>query len=257
MVKHRRSQQVRVAGIHGLMLSLRDVLVLGICAAGLLAAWLVYGLTGPNHGSAAAGEPAAIVLSGPVPGSPSPKEPAATKEPAAAGPAALPAVPLAVGGAPVAPPAPSYPAASAPQRITYPGAGMDVVVHPLQPDSVDAGSHSIVPPETMDGYWLSAFGTPGAGSANTSYVIGHSWEGLDAPFNHLSSAAAAGDELTVTTASGSMTYRVESVTTYTKSTLKDSPVWARVPNRLVLISCYTEDPWGKNVAVVASPVAGR
>ena len=46
---------------------------------------------------------------------------------------------------------------------------------------------------------------------------------------------------------------MESVTTYTKSTLKDSPVWDAVPNRLVLISCYTEDPWGKNVVVVATP----
>ena len=134
---------------------------------------------------------------------------------------------------------------------------MDVAVHPLAPESLDAESHSIVPPETMDAYWLAPFGTPGAGSTNTTYIIGHSWEGLDAPFNHLSSAAAAGDELTVTTASGTMTYRVDSVTTYTKATLKDSPIWAVAPNRLVLISCYTEDPWGKNVAVVASPVPGR
>jgi hypothetical protein len=54
-----------------------------------------------------------------------------------------------------------------------------------------------------------------------------------------------------------MTYKVDSVTTYTKSTLKDSPVWTAVPNRLVLISCYTQDLWGKNVAVVASPVPGQ
>lgn len=109
----------------------------------------------------------------------------------------------------------------------------------------------------MDGYWLSPFGTPGAGSTNTTYVIGHSWEGLDAPFNHLSSAAAPGDEFKVVTGTGTITYKVESVTTYTKSTLKDSPIWTAVPNRLVLISCYTQDLWGKNVAVVASPVPGR
>ena len=108
----------------------------------------------------------------------------------------------------------------------------------------------------MDGYWLTPFGTPGDGSANTTYVIGHSWEGLDAPFNHLSSAAAPGDMLTVATETGVLRYAVESVTTYTKSTLKDSPVWDAVPNRLVLISCYTEDPWGKNVVVVATPARG-
>jgi len=47
---------------------------------------------------------------------------------------------------------------------------------------------------------------------------------------------------------------VEDVTTYLKSSLKDSPIWSIVPNRLVLISCFTEDPWGKNVVVTASPV---
>ena len=145
------------------------------------------------------------------------------------------------------------PAASVPQRITYPAAGMDVVIHPLDPPSGDAESRSIVPPETMDGYWLTPFGTPGDGSANTTYIIGHSWEGLDAPFNHLSSAAVPGDMLSVATETGVLHYTVESVTTYTKSTLKDSPVWDAVPNRLVLISCYTEDPWGKNVVVVATP----
>jgi hypothetical protein len=43
------------------------------------------------------------------------------------------------------------------------------------------------------------------------------------------------------------------VTTYVKSGLKDSAIWDMVPNRVVLISCYTEDPWGKNVVVSASP----
>ncbi|MDR6506632.1 class F sortase [Arthrobacter oryzae] len=268
MVSHRRNRQKRAVGIRGLLLSYRDILMLAVCAAGLLAAWLVYGVTGSgNHGSPAAGEPAATVLSGPVPVAqadpqvPDPQVQAGATAPEAAAtapaPGGEPAAPLANGGVPAAQPTVSYPAASSPQRLTYPAAEMDVVVHPLASDSLDAESHSIVPPETMDAYWLAPFGTPGAGSTNTTYIIGHSWEGLDAPFNHLSSAAAAGDELTVTTASGTMTYRVDSVTTYTKATLKDSPIWAVAPNRLVLISCYTEDPWGKNVAVVASPVPGR
>ncbi|KIS27013.1 sortase [Arthrobacter sp. SPG23] len=251
--------------IHGLILSLRDLTVLVVCVAGILGAWLAYGLTGAaSHGAPATGQSEATVLSERLP---DPLAPPVVpgSDAAASDPVALPAVPLAVGGLPaasapaqpVAQSASPYPAASAPQRITYPAAGMDVVVHPLDPAAADADSHSIVPPETMDGYWLTPFGTPGAGSANTSYVIGHSWEGLDAPFNHLSSAAAAGDELTVTTSAGTMTYRVDSVTTYTKSTLKDSPIWEVVPNRLVLISCYTGDLWGKNVTVVASPVRAR
>lgn len=134
---------------------------------------------------------------------------------------------------------------------------MDVVVHPLKPGNGDVASRSIVPPETMDGYWLTPYGKPGVGSTNTTYVIGHSWEGQDAPFNHLSSAAAPGDVFTVVTSAGNLRYRVDSVTTYTKSSLKDSSIWSVVPNRLVLISCYTGDLWGKNVAVVASPVRAK
>ena len=62
-----------------------------------------------------------------------------------------------------------------------------------------------------------------------------------------------GKTLTVTTAKGVLKYVVDSVTTHDKNTLKDSDIWNVVPNRVVLISCYTEDPWGKNVVVTASP----
>jgi hypothetical protein len=149
--------------------------------------------------------------------------------------------------------APALPAASAPVRIRYASAVFDVPVHALELDAQAQASQTIVPPATKDGYWLTPFGAPGNGSANTTYVIGHSWEGADAPFNHLSSAATAGDLFEVDTATGTIPYRVDSVTTYRKSGLKDSPIWDIVPNRLVLISCYTEDPWGKNVVVTASP----
>lgn len=178
-------------------------------------------------------------------------------------PAPKPAPPAATASAPgTAPPAespaaaapePLLPDASQPRRIRYPSAGFDVPVHPLDPDSAAESSQTIEPPATKDGYWLTPFGTPGKGSSNTTYVIGHSWDGAEAPFNHLSSAAAVGDRFEVDTASGTITYQVDSITTYVKSSLKDSPIWEIVPNRLVLISCYTEDPWGKNVVVTASP----
>lgn len=148
------------------------------------------------------------------------------------------------------PPGPVLPAAAAPLRVRYPAADFNVPVHPLKPDS---RAKTIEPPPTKDGYWLSPFGSPGKGSTNTTYVIGHSWDGADAPFNHLSSQAAKGDRFAVDTASGTVTYRVDSITTYLKAALEDSPIWDAVPNRLVLISCYTQDLWGKNVVVVASP----
>lgn len=151
-------------------------------------------------------------------------------------------------------PVSALPAAARPTRIAYPLAGIDVAVHPLEPSREEKVSRTLVPPRTADGYWLAPFGVPGAGSTNTTYIIGHSWEDRDAPFNHLSYASAPGQEFDALTETGTVRYRVDWVTTYLKDTLKDSPVWEVVPNRLVLISCYTEDFWGKNVVVVASPV---
>lgn len=148
---------------------------------------------------------------------------------------------------------PAGPPAAPPQRLIYPAAGIDVAVLPLSPESFDTGARTITPPATMEGYWLTPYGMPGAGSANTTYVAGHSWEDREAPFNRLSTQAAAGHLLTVATAAGSVEYRVDSVATYVKSGLKDSQIWEVVPHRLVLISCYTGDLWGTNVVVVASP----
>lgn len=239
MSSHRQVRRRRAPGTRGLSLSPRDRLLLAACVLGLLAAWLLYAASGPGNAQPAS-SPSAVPTGG------------------SAGllPVGETTAPPAVLDLTVLEPAAQGPAASIPQRITYPAAGMDVVVHRLEPAASDAESRSIVPPETMDGYWLTPFGTPGVGSDNTTYLIGHSWEGLDAPFNRLSSAAAPGDEFTVATEAGVLRYAVESVTTYTKSTLKDSPVWEAVPNRVVLISCYTEDPWGKNVVVVATPARG-
>lgn len=185
------------------------------------------------------GSPAAVtgVVARPAPPAPEPYKPQPT-------PAAGAGVPALAG-----------PAAAPPQRLIYPAADIDVPVHPLEPTGADQASQSIVPPPTTDGYWLVPYGMPGAGSVNTTYIAGHSWVDRDAPFNRLSTKAAAGDRLTVTTANGEVAYRVDSVTTYVKSGLKDSAIWAAVPNRLVLISCYTKDFWGTNVVVVASPEA--
>lgn len=239
------SAGTRATGTRGRLLQFADLIVLAICGLGLLAAWLVYGAGSGGHHEMPREEASAVISAEEGQGLPAPT---ATALATPAGRTAAPVAP-----APVAPPRPAY----APEHISYPAADFDVVVHPLKPSSGDTKSQSIVPPETMDGYWLTPFGKLGAGSINTTYVIGHSWEGQDAPFNHLSTAAAPGQKFTVRTSAGVLTYKVDSVTTYTKSALKDSAIWAVVPNRLVLISCYTGDLWGKNVAVVASPVPRR
>lgn len=234
-------------------------LMLSACIMGLVLVWLGYfafgvsasaGTKAPITGSLAGASQAASPLALPGAGtaqSPTPSVAVPSAAPPSTAPAAIPA-------APVPSAAPVRPAAAEPLRVSYPAAGIDVPIHPLQPTAGEAASQSIVPPETKDGYWLTPFGTPGSGSANTTYIIGHSWVDQDAPFNHLSTAAAPGGLLTVTTAAGSLSYKVESIATYSKAELKESPIWQVVPDRVVLISCYTEDPWGRNVVVVASPL---
>ncbi|WP_344365424.1 class F sortase [Arthrobacter humicola] len=148
----------------------------------------------------------------------------------------------------------ALPPASPPQRISYPGAGIDVSVLPLTPSAEELAAGSLVPPMTMDAYWLTAYGQPGSGSLNTTYIVGHSWQTAEAPFNRLSSRSAIGDELSVRTMTGTVKYKVQSVTTHDKDTLRTSDGWNKVSGRLVLISCYTEDIRGKNVVVMAMPV---
>ncbi|WP_294566353.1 class F sortase [uncultured Arthrobacter sp.] len=213
------------------------VALLGLAAALVLVLSVI--LPQLQQGSSAAGDDRPTSTPSPAP--------SVTSAPAS--PSAAPAAP------PKAPPvkAPAGPAAAAPTHIKVEAAGIDVAVLPLQPTAADVASQSIVPPFTDDGYWLSSYGAPGAGSANTTYITGHSWEGREAPFDRFSTHTEVGDTVTVTTQTGTLRYTVDAITTHDKDTLKTSDIWNIIPNRLVIISCYTEDPWGKNVVVTASP----
>ncbi|WP_159618471.1 class F sortase [Arthrobacter zhaoguopingii] len=218
----------------------RRTLVALLGAAAALVLVLLVLLPQLQQGSSAAGDDRPTSTPTPAP--------SATSAPAS--PSAAPVTPPAK-----APPkAPAGPAAAAPTHIQVEAAGIDVAVLPLQPTAAEVASQSIVPPFTDEGYWLSSYGTPGAGSVNTTYITGHSWEGREAPFDRFSTHTEVGDKVSVTTKTGTLRYTVDSITTHDKDTLKTSDIWNIVPNRLVIISCYTEDPWGKNVVVTASPV---
>lgn len=154
----------------------------------------------------------------------------------------------------VVPLEPAPAASSPPLHITYPAAGLDQSVLPLSPTEQESSLGSIVPPHTADAYWLAPYGVPGAGSTNTTYIVGHSWEGRASPFNNISSLSQPGDQLTLTTAEGPLRYKIERITTEYKDTLKDSAIWDKVPGRLILITCFAEDLWGKNIIVQASPL---
>lgn len=234
----------------------RNPVDLLILACGLVAFLVLAFLSGPSAGgSPGPGSPPATAVAPSLAATGWPTSGPAESAGRAKTPATVPA--------PVAAPAsttqatadqPSVlPPAAAPLRITYPAAGMDVVVHPLEPSRAEVESQAIVPPVSLDGYWVTDFGTPGAGSSNTTYIMGHSWEGRDAPFNRLSSSAEPGDTFDVTTATGKIRYLVDAISTEDKSSLKDHEIWQVVPHRIVLISCYTEDLYGKNVVLLASP----
>ncbi len=144
-------------------------------------------------------------------------------------------------------------AALQPTALDFPAAAIDMEILSLTLSDAELESQQLVPPLTLNAYWLTPYGFPGSDSEDTTYIVGHSWDGKDAPFNRLSDEALTGTEFTLTTASGDIAYVVDSVITHDKDTLKDSDIWDIVPHRVVLISCYTEDPWGKNVVVTASP----
>lgn len=144
-------------------------------------------------------------------------------------------------------------AAAQPTWLRVASAEIDMPVSALQPTATELASQSIVPPLTEDAYWLSNYGQPGKGSQNTTYITGHTWTDRDAPFNRLSTKVKVGDPIRLSTQGGTLRYVVDSVTTHDKETLKNSDIWNIVPNRLVLISCFIQDPWGKNVVITAVP----
>lgn len=168
---------------------------------------------------------------------------------------AAPAVITQQPAAPVQPPAPAI--NEAPVHVSFPAASTEVDVQPM-----DGSSYELEPPPDGFGHWLYNYGKAGAGAINTVYVIGHSCYGVGCtaaafPFNNLSEAAAykSGDLITLTTTGGHrVNYRVTNMCRYGK----DSPpeqkcgTWDVVPGRLVLMSCYTQDPHGTNVVVFAT-----
>ncbi|MEX5234275.1 class F sortase [Kocuria arenosa] len=207
----------------------------GLGAAAVLSAVL---LTDP-WGADGAGSPAATATAPVAASSATPPSAAATRTPSAAPSTAAPAA--------------DRPAAAAPVRLSLEDARFDVAVLPLAPSQQELATELLVPPDTLDGYWLTPYGMPGEGSENTTYITGHSWEDRDAPFNRLSDPGLVGSEIELETGTGTLEYVVDSVVTHDKNTLKDSDIWRIVPDRLVIVSCYTEDLWGKNVVLTASP----
>jgi LPXTG-site transpeptidase (sortase) family protein len=95
------------------------------------------------------------------------------------------------------------------------------------------------PPTRGDAYWVECRAKAGTDSDGTVFIIGHAVAGAPAVFNDLP-RLSVGDDVEVSTASGTLTYRVDRTATYRKyGQVQQAPeVIERVPGRLVLVTCY-------------------
>lgn len=144
-----------------------------------------------------------------------------------------------------------------PLRLVYPGAQADIAVDALTPMAAELATGVVVPPQTQDAYWLTTYGSPGPGSTDTTFIIGHRWVGQNAPFNRIGDTAKPGDQLTLSTRNGVLDFTVNAVNTFDKATLNTASIWTAVPGRLVMITCDLHDPWGKNTVITADPTTHR
>jgi LPXTG-site transpeptidase (sortase) family protein len=102
--------------------------------------------------------------------------------------------------------------------------------------------------------WVKQSAYPSARSNGTSYIYGHACHHHACSFTRLKDVNL-GDQITVTTASGTLTYRIARIGLSPKAA-RSLPSWAfdsTVPNRLVLVTCAFEqgDTSRDNIVVVA------
>ena len=102
--------------------------------------------------------------------------------------------------------------------------------------------------------WVKQSSYPSAPSNGTSYVYGHACHHHVCSFTRLKDVNV-GDQVTVTTASATLTYRITRIGLSPKAATS-LPSWASdstVPNRLVLVTCAFEqgDTSRENIVVVA------
>ncbi len=136
----------------------------------------------------------------------------------------------------------------APIRVQVPAVGLDAAVVPITP----AGGE-LDPPRLDRAYWIESYGSPGPDATNTVYLAGHSIDRGAAVFDPLfdqerqTALVKSGDEVTITTDAGAVTYVVDETQRYPKSELaNEAEVWRIVPGRLVLITCFQRNGGGQS-----------
>ena len=143
-------------------------------------------------------------------------------------------------------PAPS--GVAAPVRVQVPAVDLDAEVVPIA-----ATGDELDPPRLDRAYWIETYGSPGPDATNTVYLAGHSIDRGAAVFDPLfdqeqqTALVKSGDEVTITTDAGAVTYVVDETQRYPKSELaNEAEVWRIVPGRLVLITCFQRNGGGQS-----------
>ncbi|WP_217135422.1 class F sortase [Leucobacter chinensis] len=135
------------------------------------------------------------------------------------------------------------PDAAAPKQLSIASIGFTAPI-----ESMSVGTeHDLFPPDFTQAFWLDDYGSPGAGSDNTVYLIGHTSSNASAVFDPLvnrveqRSTVLVGDEIVVTTEKGDVVYEVTASERHPRSSLGTlEKVWQSKPDRLVLVTCLFE-----------------
>jgi len=132
--------------------------------------------------------------------------------------------------APVTPVVPS----AIPTGLSIPALGLTAAVQEMKATECPV----LNPPTVDEAYWVGCRSMPGTDSDGTVFIIGHAVAGGQGVFKSLQNLAV-GDDVTVTTPTGVLTYRVDRTVNYAKfGEIQDSPeVMDKVPGRLVLVTC--------------------
>jgi sortase (surface protein transpeptidase) len=104
---------------------------------------------------------------------------------------------------------------------------------------LEASECPVLNPPTFDeAYWVGCGAMSGTDSDGTVFFIGHAVAGGGGVFKNLQELKV-GDDVAVTTLTGTLTDRVDCTVIYVKcGEIQDSPeVMDKVPGRLVLVTC--------------------
>lgn len=117
--------------------------------------------------------------------------------------------------------------------------------------------NSLVPPTSSEVFRWADRGQPSCPAKDSVFILGHTVRDGGGVFNDLQ-LVKAGQTVTIRTDSGVIRYEVTSTKLYDKEGItNEDHVYARVPNRLVLIGCYL-NPDGsvqdKNFVVTARSI---